>query len=120
MAGNAAGRRGPDKRQDRLQDARHGTYDPVANTAAPDTNQQSPHERAQAGADVRGDPAPADSAEAMKQALPEGLKRERRARSIKRMDGEAGRLTSRRTPRLKGLLDGRKRWPRHERQSIRQ
>jgi hypothetical protein len=89
MAGNAAGLRGPDKRHDRLQDVRHGTNDPVANTAAPDTNQQSPHERAQAGADVRGDPAPADSAEAMEQGLPEGVKRERKG-PLNKTDGRGG------------------------------
>jgi hypothetical protein len=54
-----------------LRDDRQGAYDPVANQTAPDTNQQSAHERAQLGADLRGEPLPARNAE-----LPEGLNAE--------------------------------------------
>jgi hypothetical protein len=55
-----------------LRDERHGTYDPVGNQKLPDTNQQTKHERAQPGADVRGEPVPTKDVE-----LPEGLKRQR-------------------------------------------
>jgi hypothetical protein len=55
-----------------LQDERQGTYDPVGNQTLPDTNQQTEHERAQPGADVRGEPVPSKNFE-----LPEGLKRQR-------------------------------------------
>jgi hypothetical protein len=53
-------------------DEREGAYDSVGNQKPPDTNQQTEHERAQPGADVRGEPIPAENFE-----LPEGLKRPR-------------------------------------------
>jgi len=55
-----------------LRDERQGAYDPVGNQKLPDTNQQTEHERAQPGADVRGEPVPTKIFE-----LPEGLKRQR-------------------------------------------
>ena len=55
-----------------LRDERQGTYDPVGNQKLSDTNQQTEHERAQPGADVRGEPVPTKNFE-----LPEGLKRQR-------------------------------------------
>jgi hypothetical protein len=58
-----------DPQQGDLRDDRQGTYDPVGNQKLPDTNQQTEHERAQPGADVRGEPVPAKNFE-----LPEGLK----------------------------------------------
>ena len=73
-----AGLRGPDKTQDRLQDRRQGAFDPVTNQVARDTNKQTPHERAQPGADVRGPPVAADPTPSGDNALPEGLKRARK------------------------------------------
>jgi hypothetical protein len=60
-----------DPQQGDLQDERHGAYDPVGNQSLPDTNQQTEHERAQPGSDVRGEPLPTKNFE-----LPEGLKRQ--------------------------------------------
>jgi hypothetical protein len=61
-----------DPQQGDLRDERQGTYDTVGNQKLPDTNQQTEHERAQPGADVRGEPVPTKNLE-----LPEGLKRQR-------------------------------------------
>jgi hypothetical protein len=65
--------RGPSQpngsQQGDLRDERQGTYDPVGNQKRPDTNQQTEHERAQPGADVRGEPVPTKNFE-----LPEGLR----------------------------------------------
>jgi hypothetical protein len=55
-----------------LRDKRQGAYDPVGNQKVLDRSQQSEHERAQPGADVRGEPVPNKNLE-----LPEGLKRQR-------------------------------------------
>jgi hypothetical protein len=55
-----------------LRDEHQGTYDPVGDQKLPDTNRQTEHERAQPGADVRGDPVPTKNLD-----LPEGLKRQR-------------------------------------------
>ena len=86
MGQERKGLRGPDKSQDHLQDARHGAYDPVANTKAPDTNKQTLHERAQPCADVRGEPAAAGKRAVEHDALPEGLKRERKG-PLNKTDG---------------------------------
>ena len=61
-----------DSQQGDLRDERQGAYDPVGNQKVPDTNQQTAHERAQAGADVRGEPVPTEHFD-----LPEGLRRKR-------------------------------------------
>jgi hypothetical protein len=89
MAEKRTGLRGPDKSQDHLQDARHGTHDPVGNVVVPDTNQQTPHERAQPGADVRGEPVPAGDQAVEEDSLPEGLKRERNG-PLNKIDGRGG------------------------------
>ena len=89
MADKRAGLRGPDKTQDHLQDARQGAHDPVGNVVTPDTNQQTPHERAQPGADVRGEPVPAGKHAAEDDSLPEGLKRERKG-PLNKSDGRGG------------------------------
>jgi hypothetical protein len=60
MAKEQRSLRGPDKKQDHLQDNRHGTYDPIANVVLPDSTQQNQHERVQSGADVRGTPVPGE------------------------------------------------------------
>ena len=56
-----------------------GVYDPINNMGRPQPDQprlhQTPHEMAQVGADVRGEPLPPDKGEP----LPEGLRRERKA-----------------------------------------
>ena len=70
------GLRGVDKKQDNLQDDRQGAYDPVANVDAADFSQQTARERAQPGADVRGNPVPTTTGYA--HSLPEGLKRRRK------------------------------------------
>jgi hypothetical protein len=44
----------------------------------PDSTQQTQHERAQAGADVRGKPVPGEKLPMKECRLPEGLKRERK------------------------------------------
>jgi hypothetical protein len=72
------GLRGSDKKQDRLQDDRHGAYDLVGNTNLFDTNQQTSRELAQPGADVRGTPVLAPKLPMEDYGLPEGLKRERK------------------------------------------
>jgi hypothetical protein len=69
----ADGLRGKDNEQDTLRDRRQGAYDAVGNSPVPDTNQQTLHEQAQHGADVRGDPIPMED-----YAVPEGLSRERK------------------------------------------
>ena len=69
---NAGNLRGRDKKQDRLRDTRHGAYDPVGAQTQNDASQRTPHEDAQPGADVRGDPNPASGFK-----LPEGLRRQR-------------------------------------------
>jgi hypothetical protein len=70
---NAGGRHSAKNQpQDDLRDEGHGAYDPAGNQNLPDTNQQTEHERAQTGADVRGDPIPTEDFE-----LPEGLRRQR-------------------------------------------
>jgi hypothetical protein len=89
MAEKPAGLRGPDKSQDHLRDARHGAHDPVGNLNELATNQQTPHERAQPGADVRGAPVPAGKAAAKDESLPEGLKRERKG-PLNKSDGRGG------------------------------
>ena len=89
MAEKAAGLRGPDKSQDDLRDGRHGAHDPAGNVNELDTNQQTPHERAQPGADVRGTPIPAGKTAAREEALPEGLKRERKG-PLNKSDGRGG------------------------------
>jgi hypothetical protein len=76
MAKEPRSPRGPDKRQDDLQDERHGTYDPIANVVLPDSTQQTQHERAQPGADVRGKSVPGEKLPMEEYWLPEGLKRE--------------------------------------------
>lgn len=67
----------PTSKQDRahgdLRDTRKGAYDPVGNQKVPDKNHQTEHERAQTGADVRGEPVPTQNFE-----VPEGLKRQRK------------------------------------------
>jgi hypothetical protein len=78
MAANRSGLRGSDKRQDHLRDSRQGAYDPVGNNAVPDASRQTPHELAQPGADVRGEPIPAETLPVDDHALPEGLKRKRK------------------------------------------
>ena len=89
MAEKGAGLRGPDKSQDNLRDGRHGAHDPVGNVNELDTNQQTPHERAQPGADVRGTPVPAGNAASQEEALPEGLKRKRKG-PLNKSDGRGG------------------------------
>jgi hypothetical protein len=69
---NAGGLHRDGPQQGDLRDERQGTYYPVGNQKLPDTNQQTEHERAQPGADVRGEPVPTKDVE-----LPEGLKRQR-------------------------------------------
>jgi len=91
MAEKQTGLRGPDKSQDHLQDARHGTHDPMGNVVAPDTNHQTPHERAQPGADVRGGPVTAGSHARGDEELPEGLKRERKG-PLNKSNGRGGKL----------------------------
>ena len=76
-----------DARQDDLRDERQGAYDPVGNQKVADTNHQTEHERAQTGADVRGEPAPTGSFE-----LPEGLKRPRMDRTIVTEGGTTFRI----------------------------
>jgi hypothetical protein len=70
------GLRGVDKKQDNLLDNRQGAYDPVSKVDAADHSEQTAHERAQPGADVRGKPVPTTTGYAG--ALPEGLKRRRK------------------------------------------
>lgn len=78
MAIKRFGLTGRDGEQDRLEDKRHGAYDPVSRDNVPDTNQQSSHELSQVGADVRGEPTPAGPIPMEDYSLPEGLKRERK------------------------------------------
>ena len=92
MAEKQTGLRGPDKSQDHLQDARHGTHDPMGNVVAPDTNHQTPHERAQPGADVRGGPVTAGSHARGDEELPEGLKRERKG-PLNKSNGRGGKAS---------------------------
>jgi hypothetical protein len=73
MAEKRSGLARADKNQDHLRDLRQGAYDSLANSSVPDTNQQTAHERAQPGADVRGEPIPMEG-----YGVPEGLKRERK------------------------------------------
>ena len=84
MADKRAGLRGPDKSQDHLRDARQGAYDPVGSTKIQDTNQQTAHELAQPGADVRGAPVPAHPSKI--DDVPEGLRRERKG-PLNKSDG---------------------------------
>jgi hypothetical protein len=65
------GLRGHDKQQRALRDERQGAYDPVGNQKKRDASQPTPHEKAQPGSAVQGEPIPADDLE-----LPEGLKRQ--------------------------------------------
>ena len=58
-------------------------------SSTPDTNQQTPHERAQPGADVRGEPVPVGKRAAEADSLPEGLKRERKG-PLNKSDGRGG------------------------------
>jgi hypothetical protein len=51
--------RRPDRKQEDLQDARHGAYDTTAKVDALDKSHRTAHEEAQPGADVRGEPVPA-------------------------------------------------------------
>lgn len=62
-----------DRSQGVLRDERQGTYDPVANQKTADTSQPTPHEKAQPGGAMQGEPVPDHGAE-----LPEGLKRDRK------------------------------------------
>jgi len=75
-----------DNTQDRLRDTRRGAYDPVGNETVPDTSQPTPHERAQPGGAMQGEPVPARTSE-----LPAGLKRARK--------GPYGRNSGRREER---------------------
>jgi hypothetical protein len=75
MAERRTGLSGSDRSQDHLQDARHGSHDPIGNL---EINQQTAHERAQPGADVRGAPIPGNKMVPRDNALPEGLRRERK------------------------------------------
>jgi hypothetical protein len=68
--------RRPDRKQEDLQDARHGAYDTTAKVDALDKSHRTAHEEAQPGADVRGEPVPA-KLPMEEYGLPEGLKRER-------------------------------------------
>ena len=56
-----------------LEDNRYGTYNPVGQQKT-DTSQPTPHEKAQPGAAMQGEPVPGSSADGFD--LPEGLKRE--------------------------------------------
>jgi len=71
MAGDAkAGGQGPrskDERASDLRDNRQGGYDAVGNQKLPNTSQATPHEKAQPGASMQGEPVPAENSE-----IPEG------------------------------------------------
>ena len=56
-----------------LRDDRQGAYDPVGNQTKRGTSEATPHERAQPGAAMQGEPVPTKDF----QQLPEGLKRQR-------------------------------------------
>jgi hypothetical protein len=71
-----AGGHGPGVESERasdLRDTRQGNYDPATNPPKENTSQTTPHERAQPGGAVQGEPVPDFSEDAE---LPEGLKRE--------------------------------------------
>ena len=64
---------------DELRDEQHGTFDPVNEAGKPVRDDKigertTPHQRAQPGADVRGEPIVGPAAE---DPIPEGLRRER-------------------------------------------
>ena len=86
MANTKGEPRPTDNTQDRLRDTRRGAYDPVGNETVPDTSQPTPHERAQPGGAMQGEPVPARTSE-----LPAGLKRARK--------GPYGRKSGRREER---------------------
>ena len=67
------GLRGPTQSQGGLRDIRGGTFDTAGKKVVPNKNQQTPPERAQPGADMRGPPL-----QTADEGLPEGLKRERK------------------------------------------
>jgi hypothetical protein len=94
---NAGGLKGQDRKQANQRDARQGAYDPVGNQTVPDTSQQTPHEQAQHGADVRGAPLPTENA-----ALPEGLKRQRKGP----YDRNRGRGETSAAPKPRGTIRG--------------
>ena len=73
------GLHGPDKQQDALRDVRSGAYDKGGPSKAPHPSegQQTEHQRAQWGADVRQGVPDADTIHTEESDLPEGLSRER-------------------------------------------
>ena len=71
----AEGLRGEDKRQGELRDQTSNMREPERGEQA--ETQRSPHQDLQQGADVRGNPPMVQGSDAM-DALPEGLKRERK------------------------------------------